>query len=379
MIAQAGQDHRGAHGCLPTPRQQLLLRAAAAPPEAARQAWQEWRIGTDFTAVDSASGRLLLWIFHRREELGLSAADSAALEPHYRRAWLRNQVLLNRCAELVGQLQAKGIDCLLLKGIALLTEVYGDEGGRFLEDFDLLVRREQVPQAISALNSLGWLSPHPEELSPEKHGHGFENTEGFSCDVHWHLIWRPHMAVDESPLWAAKRPIRIRDETTFTLSVEHLLLHLCIHGMAWETVPPIKWILDVHLLLQRHGIQWDKVLTEAERRGVTLPLSEALASYDTVLPGEIPLAVDERLKQFPVSPSQQLAYRRLVEKPSISSVLDGMIRDWQEAKTAGQVSADARGVLRFLCRRWRVRTPWRIPGELLKRIRRRWRSVDFIA
>jgi hypothetical protein len=121
---------RGAHGCLPTPRQCKLLQAAAVSGEVARVAWRDWRVEADLECLDSASRRLLLWIYHRRDELRLSTADAAAIEPWYRQVWLRNQVLLNRCTEVVGHLQAAGIECLLLKGLPLLIELYRDEGGR---------------------------------------------------------------------------------------------------------------------------------------------------------------------------------------------------------------------------------------------------------
>lgn len=379
MIAQAGKDHRGAHGCLPTARQQLLVRAAAAPVAVARQAWQTWREGTDLAAVDSASGRLLLWIYHRREELELSAADAAALEPRYRQTWLRNQVLLNRCAEVVGHLQASGIECLLLKGMALLTDVYADEGGRYLEDFDLLVGPEQVPRAVAALNTLGWHALHPEELSLEaRHAHGFYNAEGLSCDLHWHLLWRAHAAVNEAPLWATKRPLRVRDEPTFTLAAEHLLLHLCVHGMAWETVPPIRWLLDVHLLLQRHPVQWELVLAEARRRGVTLPLAEALSVYETSLPGELPTFLHEQLRLLPASEEQRLAYAQLVTEPTLRAVLRGLMTDWKAAQRRGEVPVGCRSAVRFLCLRWRVPSAWALPGQFVRRFRRRWRSVNFL-
>lgn len=379
MIAQAGKDHRGAHGCLPTARQQKLIQACAAPPDIARTAWQLWRAESDLERVDSASRRLLLWVYHRRDELGLSAEDAAALEPRYRQVWLRNQVLLNRATQIVSSLQASGISCLLLKGLALLVEVYQDEGGRYLEDFDLLVHPEDVERAIYLLNVLGWKTAFPDEVSTQKcHAHGFSNAEGFSCDLHWHLMWRPHAQVDETPLWLAKRPIRIRDEPAFTLSVEHLLLHLCVHGMSWETVPPIRWILDVHLLLQHHVANWETVLTEAQRRGVTLPLAEALAIYEAVLPGEIPEAVRKQLQQLSPTAAQRLAYAQIVVEPLASQVLRSLLADWQTAKQEGQVKPGWDGMIRFLCLRWRVPSVWRLPGQFYHRFQRRWRSLRFL-
>lgn len=379
MIAQAGKDHRGAHGCLPTVRQQRLIQACAAPPDLARPAWQQWRAESDLERVDSASRRLLLWVYHRRAELGLSAEDAAALEPHYRQVWLRNQVLLNRAASVVSRLQAAGIRCLLLKGLALLVEVYQDEGGRYLEDFDLLVHPEDLERAAYLLNAVGWKSPFPDEVTTQKsHAHGFSNAEGFSCDLHWNLMWRPHAQVDETPLWLAKRPLRLRDEPAFTLSVEHLLLHLCVHGMAWETVPPIRWILDVHLLLRHHVAKWEAVLAEAQRRGVTLPLAEALMIYETVLPGEIPTFVQAQLRQISPTDAQRLGYSKIVTRPSVSTVLRGLLADWRIAQFERRATSGWLGMLRFLCLRWRVPSVWRLPGQFSHRFQRRWRSLNFL-
>lgn len=379
MIAQTGKDLPGAHGCLPTARQQRLLQAAAAPAELARQVWQQWRAEGDLDGVDSASGRLLLWIYHRREELGLSAEDAATLEPRYRQVWLRNQVLLNRSALLVSRLQASGISCLLLKGLPLLIAEYQDEGGRYLEDFDILVHPEDVARAAYLLNALGWTTPYPDEVSTKKsHAHGFRNAEGFSCDLHWHLLWLPHAQVDETPLWLAKRPIQLRDEPTFTLSVEHLLLHLCVHGMSWETVPPIRWILDVHLLLRHHVAKWEAVLAEAQRRGVTLPLAEALAIYEAVLPGEIPALVHQQLRQLPPTDDQRLAYSEIVVEPAASKVLTVLLQDWKTAQRERQVQPGWRGLFRFLCLRWHVPSVWRLPGQFYHRFHRRWRSLNFL-
>ena len=373
MIAQTGKDLPGAHGCLPTARQQQLLQAAAAPIEIARPAWEKWRAEGDLDEVGSASGRLLLWIYHRRDELGLCAEDVAALEPRYRQVWLRNQVLLNRSAVLVSRLQASGISCLLLKGLPLLIEVYRDEGGRYLEDFDLLVHAEDVQRAVYLLNTLGWKTPYPDEVSTKKsHAHGFSNAEGFSCDLHWHLLWLPHAQVDETPLWLAKRPIQLRDEPTFTLSVEHLLLHLCVHGMSWETVPPIRWILDVHLLLRYHVAKWEAVLAEARRRGVTLPLAEALTIYEAVLPGEIPASVRKQLQQLFPTDAQRLAYAQIVVEPLASQVLGSLLADWQTAKREGQVKPGWGGMTRFLCLRWHAPSVWRLPGQFYHRFQRRW-------
>ncbi len=370
MIAKAGKDIPGAFGCLPTARQQLLLRAAAAPLEIARPAWQQWRAGADLDAVDSASRRLLLWIFHRREELGLSPADAAALEPNYRAVWLRNQVLLNRAAEVVRALQAAGIDCLLLKGLPVLLEAYRDEGGRYLEDFDVLVRPDDVLRAMPVLDALGWKSPAPESVSVEKlRAHHFTNSDGFDCDLHWRLLWPPYPEVDETPLWQAKRPIQLRGESTLTLSVEHLLLHLCVHGMSWQPVHPIRWLLDVHLLLRCHNPEWGQVVEEGRRRGVTLALTEALAAYETVFPGEIPAAVREQLARIPATAEQRRTFAQVALGPSVTAIASNVLTEWKLAKLKGTAGSGASGLVAFLRQRWHAQNIWQLPGRLFQRLR----------
>jgi hypothetical protein len=152
-------------------------------------------------------------------------------------------------------------------------------------------------------------------------------------------------------------------------------MHLCVHGMSWETVPPIRWILDVHLLLQAHRLDWERVVAEAHRRGVTLPLAEALAIYETVLQGEIPAWIRRELKWLDPTEEQRLAYAGIVTEPSTSTVFRGWVRVWRTAKDEGQVKPGLSGMVRFLCLRWRVESVWRLPAQFHRRFRRRWRSV----
>lgn len=153
------------------------------------------------------------------------------------------------------------------------------------------------------------------------------------------------------------------------------MLHLCVHGMVWETVPPIRWMLDVHLLLRRHAVKWDNILAEARRRGVTLPLTEALATYESVLPGEIPHFVLEQLQHSDATTEQRVAYARIVTEPSVSTIVRGMWADWKAAQSECTASSGVGGFTRFLCKRWHVPSIWRLPEQFCLRFRRRWRSV----
>ncbi|MER3458636.1 MAG: hypothetical protein C4309_08450, partial [Chloroflexota bacterium] len=60
---------------------------------------------------------------------------------------------------MIGALEAASIPAIVLKGPALALTIYPDPALRVIGDLDLLVRREQVEQAMAALHSLGYGPP----------------------------------------------------------------------------------------------------------------------------------------------------------------------------------------------------------------------------
>ncbi|HMO54669.1 MAG TPA: hypothetical protein PJ994_09205, partial [Tepidiformaceae bacterium] len=76
------------------------------------------------------------------------------------------------------------------------------------------------------------------------------------------------------------------------------LVHAIVHGSRWDPIPPLRWIADATLLLRRHTIRWDLVVSEAERRGVTLAVGAGLAflreHFEAPIPEEPPRQLLER-------------------------------------------------------------------------------------
>lgn len=378
MIARAGKDTPGSPGCLPNAQQTLLLQAACGAGELARQAWQRWREQHDIASPDAVTARLLPWIYLRREELGLPLSDVALLEGTYRYAWLMNQRLMNSAAMVVRSLRAEGINVILLKGLPLIIEAYRDAGGRYMEDFDVMIQEEQVEQAVAVLDAEGWKPLSMEDFSARtrrwRHSSELVHESGRACDVHWRLMRRPNEPVSEAPVWEAKRSIRVRDEQTFAPSVEHMLVHLFVHGMSWQRVPPIRWILDTHLLLRCHTLDWHMVLADASRRGVTLPVAEALETYNRILPGIIPEDVRREAARLRPSWRQRLAYEQVArpyEEASWRVVWATYLTDWRQAQVLERVQPGGRGFLRHLLRYWRVGSPFSLPWQFAKRLARK--------
>ena len=145
---------------LPTPQQELLLKAALFSGDDARSAFAEWASSADIDRLDAGSFRLLPALHLNLKALGVTHALTPRLLSVYRSTWYRNQILLDRTAAVIRMLAKHDIDSLLLKGAALASGIYGDSGARPMADADLLVRRKDLPGAVDLLRATGW-NPRP--------------------------------------------------------------------------------------------------------------------------------------------------------------------------------------------------------------------------
>ena len=166
-----------------------------------------------------------------------------------------------------------------LKGMALAESLYGDAGLRVSSDIDLLVPREAVAQAFAVLAQLGY-SPAAEE-TPVEDGdidlllesnmeYVFVTPENRACPVelHWDIAWRwPGNARALADLWADARPRRFRGVEAWALGPEWELLYLAVHAARhrWQG---LKWLVDVHEICARDGLDWVRVRDKAARFGL---------------------------------------------------------------------------------------------------------------
>jgi len=161
------------------------------------------------------------------------------------------------------------------KGPVLAAVYYGDVALRAFEDLDILIRKQDVPNARRVL-----LSEHyrPQfELNDQQettylkshHALSFNHVESsVMVDLHWAITpARLPLAPDPESLWEGLEPVSILGREVQTFSPEDLLLVLCVHGTKhrWAF---LSWIGDVGFLIQRHAaMDWDRVLKRASADG----------------------------------------------------------------------------------------------------------------
>lgn len=298
----------------PTAQQELLLRAALLKGSDAVDAWEEWKSVIDVESLDPASHRMLPLLYRSLQIQGIKDPSMGKYKGVYRRTWYKNQVLFHAIASLLDSFAGAGIETMVLKGAALIVLNYRDIGLRPMNDFDVLVRMEQVLPAIRLLQEEGWV---PMEFVPTvkyisvSYSHGFRDGKGQEIDLHWHVLAQSREIDADDDFWEGAITAGIHDVTTRALNPTDQLLHVCIHGARWNSTPPIRWIADAMTVLTtcQGEIDWDRLIAQARKRRLALPLRETLGYLQSAFDAPVPLEALRNIQGTPVPWIERIEYR----------------------------------------------------------------------
>jgi hypothetical protein len=352
-------------GSSPTEDQILLLRAALLDAADARPSWERWRAGNTLDTADSASLRLLPLVYRNLSSAGLDESDLGKLKGAYRAAWVRNQLLFKRAAEVLGALGDAGVQTMLLKGVALSVAHYRDEGVRPMDDIDVLVPRRDFERAFAVLTRAGWKSDRESRSAAgltAMHAQNLQHRDGHSLDLHCYALMQA--AVDD-PFWSAAVEIELMGVPTRALCPADQLLHVAVHGAHWSNVTSVHWLADAVVVERSAGIglDWDRVVAEASRRRVTVALAAALECLVGSIDFPLPEWVLERLENAPKGRLERWAHRAALRPPGggnwLPVVLDQYVR-------RSRVDRSLR-LTGFLREFYGVRTRRQLAGRLVRK------------
>ena len=235
------------------------------------------------------SGLLAMARAHRVEQLVFAALEHSASPrntPPDELAKMAGRYLLtaaNNRAILVGlrgaleKLEAAGVQAVVLKGAALVETVYGDLGLRPMVDADLMVRREHVERAVSALSAAGFRRAGRRELRP-----GFDRdfrveiemvsagAQPVFVEIHWHLTGPLFVCrgVDYAELWSRVVPGHVASGSALVLGPEDWVLHLVAHAFYKHRRLSLLDLCDFDRLVRflGEGLDWELLLALGEER-----------------------------------------------------------------------------------------------------------------
>ena len=128
-------------------------------------------------------------------------------------------------------------------------------------DLDFLIKRKDIPAVQDHLRALGFRSStyfnHEDHNIDVKHAPPMIGLKGYYVELHWSIVegdWP--FNVDEHGLWQRAVPASMASVDALALSVEDLLLHLCIHFTYQRRLRNgLRGLFDFIVILNAH--QWD--------------------------------------------------------------------------------------------------------------------------
>ncbi|APV48475.1 hypothetical protein BWI17_01500 [Betaproteobacteria bacterium GR16-43] len=258
--------------------QGLMLQALVLPAPRDAQSFARWLAQADLDALDPQAMRLVPALFRK---FGGTMGDDprrARMQGVYRRAHLRNTLLLADGRRVLAALRDAGIEFLLFKGIAMVLKYQADLATRTMADVDILVRPADVPRAEEILFGAGWTALHGAGWKrSEIHSRDFTNAHRSGFDLHWHALLESRRADADDGLWQRAERFDWNGLEVRLMSPEDLLFTGIVNGMRERDPLNVHWIQDLACILAaKPAIAWPTLWKEAARRGLRETLFEAL-------------------------------------------------------------------------------------------------------
>lgn len=226
--------------------------------------------------VEMANDHLVtpaIWVGLREQGLldCVPSDVSAYLRELYRLNLQRNQALRLQALEAVRQLNAIGVEPLLLKGGAqLFANAYRDYGERVMTDLDLLVPRARAAASLETLRRLGYGSSQADEIRFTEHHHYaplFRPGDYAVIEVHRELLFRTAaQLVPTDSIWGHTERLAVKGGVLRILSPTYRVLHSVIHSEIVDRAHergqvPLRSLHELVSLIRMYNadVQWPTI------------------------------------------------------------------------------------------------------------------------
>jgi len=224
---------------------------------------------------------------------------------------LQNRAMLDALRDLLTALGSAGVDVIPVKGLVLTTRLYGDLGIRPAADIDILVRREQLPEARAVLAQIGYRHaarpPYEARHHPFHDAQYFGGPEGTTCvELHRGLAAPAHFRLDPERLWEHSRTVEAFDMPVRLLSDVDTILHLAVH----RTRSPLRlrWLVDIAESLRLLPESDEAALVEGARAASALSAMSVAMDLSNRLCG-VPVSASLRDALAPTAAKRWLLER----------------------------------------------------------------------
>lgn len=218
----------------------------------------------------------------------------------YQHTLFRNLVFSHELNSVLTTFQENGISAIVLKGVILAEELYGNPGLRPMSDMDILVPHDQIERAGELLLEMGYRQPSPETTWDHPfHESPFYKKKPFMLviELHWRLDDDKLVEASHDAIWSRARWFRNADISAMTLSPEDNLLYLS-HHFSKHSDHILRLLNDIVELLKKFNgtLDWDYAIQTAREWGIGTVLYYTLKRAQEMLGAPVPAPVFRTLR-----------------------------------------------------------------------------------
>jgi len=314
-------------GLLPTKEQELLLKAALLKGEEAIKAWHEWKTCVDIEFIDHGSNRLLPLLYFNLVKNDINDPIINRYKGTLRKTWYKNQLLISELKTLLTIFQQAGIKTIVLKGMALILKYYPNYGLRPMNDIDVMVPVNQIPEALLVLEKEGWISKSQIIFESKEYKKftrkkidkqyfsvyasvNFVNNLKKDFDLHGHILHQNTKDDADNIFWETAHAYKINNDlNTHILCPTYFLFQVIIHGLRKENITNIRWIADSYTIIANSQIDWDRLSVMADVQGLNIYLIYGISYLKELLNIPVPEDWFKELQNIHLSPKEYRYFR----------------------------------------------------------------------
>jgi len=226
----------------------------------------------------------------------------------------QNMLMTSELLKIMKLLEEYNINAISFKGPLLSQLAYKDITFRQYSDLDILVDEEYIFTTTKLLTEKGYTHTHSIKLLKNKtflqvsNDFSLFTTNNIHIELHWKLF-REKIGLHKkfSDYFRTKTSVSIHGKEINSLSIELLLVYLCLHGSkhAWER---IEWINDIAMLIHNNKIIWKNVLETAQIMNVETSLYLGLNLANDVCKIDMPKELLKKINSLYINNLKEDVY-----------------------------------------------------------------------
>jgi hypothetical protein len=239
----------------------------------------------------------------------------------------RNMILQDELSHLLSIFNSQGIPTIVLKGAALLENIYADISLRSMNDLDILVRPEHLDfaEAIALGRGYVYLAAQNTTEKARKNGRHLDNLvlpgKGILLEIHQHFVNADDpYHFDLSGFWSRTEPVKILGVPALALAPGDLLIHLSIKFLLdrrYRSNNALGQLCDISEVIRHYddSLDWDLIEKTCGEKGVSRGLHFVLYTCKHLLQAPIPGPILDRFQPhtFDVTSAEMFIRRRVLD------------------------------------------------------------------